>query len=47
MVAGMERKQALKFKHIANLWIDKEFRYQVDRCDHPSEEIIAVYKKLQ
>ena len=44
MIAGMERKQAPKFKHIANLWVDKEFRYQVDRCEHPGEEIIAVYK---
>jgi hypothetical protein len=46
MVAGMERKQEPKFKHIANLWVDKESRYQVDRCDHPMEEIIPVYKKL-
>jgi hypothetical protein len=35
-----------EYRHIANLWVDSELNYQIDRCDHPPyTKIIPVYKK--
>lgn len=48
----VERKRARlmqeleKFRHVCNLVVDENHDFQVDRRDHPTEQLIPVYKKI-